>query len=200
MKNPGAAASVIGMVLNFTLFLIKLYVGISSNSLAVYCDAVNNLGDVFACGIALAGALLAVRFSERKAARTGSLFTFVMNIIVAVSGAYFVYAGAERIFYPLPVSYSLKYAVLVLATIAVKMIMGVMYYRFNRRSDSELLKTMILDSVLDCFITLSTAASLFLVPLVNFAADGFFAVAAGAVVTAAAVKNLIDQAKYLIND
>lgn len=200
MKNYGAVAAAAGAAVNFCLFLTKIFVGISSNSLSIYCDAINNLGDTFATLIALAGFMLIKKFSERKSARTQSLFTFLIDIIIAVTGAYFVYNGLERVLYPLPVSYSVKYAFIILATIAVKIILGIVYIFFNRKAPSPVLRAMITDSFLDCFITFATLMSLFLVPRIEFATDGFFAVITGLIITFSAVKNIILQAKFLIND
>lgn len=200
MKNRGFITVIIGTVINFTLFLTKVYVGISSGSLSIYCDAINNLGDTFACLIGLFGFYLIGKYSERKSDRTQSLFTFVISLIIAVSGIYFIYNGTERILYPLPVSYTLKYAVIIFITIAVKILLGIMYMLFNKKEQSPVLKAMILDSFLDCLITAFTLISLFLVPKVNFAVDGIFAVITGLAITVSAVKNIKEQSIFLIND
>lgn len=200
MKNIGTAASAIGTGMNFLLFLIKLYVGISSNCLAVYCDAVNNLGDTVACGIALAGFCLAARMDSRKSNRLQSLCTFVISILIAVTGAYFVYNGAERIMYPLPISYNVVYAYIIAGTVAVKVLMGAMYCAFNKKMQSPVLGALIVDSFLDCFVTLCALMGLILDSRIGFAADGCFAVITGSVITVSAVKTIVNRAKFLIND
>ena len=190
----------VGTAVNFLLFLTKIYVGISSNSLAIYCDAINNLGDTAACIIALTGFLLVRKYDEIKSSRAQSLFTFVISLIISVTGFYFIYSGAERLLYPLPVSYSVKYAVLIIVTIAVKVLLGVFYWLMGRKCQSPMLKAMVLDSILDCFITLATLIGLFLVPKTDYALDGIFAVVTGITITVSAIKNLIAQSKYLINN
>lgn len=47
MRKRDIQIATFGIACNLSLFLIKLYVGISSNSLAIYCDSVNNLGILF---------------------------------------------------------------------------------------------------------------------------------------------------------
>lgn len=200
MKNYGITAMGVGTAANFILFLVKVYVGISSNSLAIYCDAINNLGDTLACITALGGFILIKKYTELQSKRAQSLVTFVISLIIAVSGFYFVYNGAERVLYPLPVSYSIKYAILIGATIGVKILLGVFYRFFNKKSSSPMLKAMVLDSVLDCFITLTALIGLILVPKINFAIDGVLAVVTGIIITVSAVKNIIEQSKYLINN
>lgn len=200
MKNIHITAVSIGGLVNLGLFFAKLYVGISSNSLAVYCDAINNLGDTFACIIGIIGFIFAKKTSERKQKRIQSLCTFVISIIICVTGAYFVYNGMERLMYPLKISYSNEYALIISITIAVKIIMGVMFIAFNKREPSPVLKALVTDSFLDCGITLFTLMGLFLIVKVQFAVDGIFAIVIGTAVTVSSLKNLIQQAKYLVND
>lgn len=199
MKSIGAKATMIGIVTNFCLFLIKLYIGISSNSLSIYCDAVNNMGDTVGCIIAFAGFLAINRLDETKSNRAQSLCTFVINLIIAVCGAYFIYNGLERIMYPLPVSYSVKYAVVISATVLVKIVLGVTYIFLNKKENSTVLRAMILDSFLDCFITIAALMGLFLIPKIDFAADGIFSVIAGAMVFIFSAKGIAGEVKYLIN-
>ena len=200
VKNAAIKAGAIGLAGNLLLFFVKLYIGISSNSLAIYCDAINNLGDTFACGIALLGFFMIKKMSERQSLRTQSLCTLFISLFIAATGCYFVYNGLERLMYPMPVSYSVKYAVMLAATIGVKILMGLMFRAFNRGADSSVLKALFLDSFLDCFITLAALMSLILIQRVNFAADGIFAIATGSIITLSAIRNILQEAKYLIND
>lgn len=200
MNKAGLSAAIIGILSNFLLFLIKLYVGISSNSLAIYCDAVNNLGDTFSCAVALLGFYLVKKLNERKSLRAQSLCTFIISIVITVSGVYFVYNGLERIMYPLPITYSRKYALIITATIFAKILMGMMYAFFNKKAQSPMLKALVLDSFLDCFVTVFAVMGLLLVTKVNYAVDGLFAIITGSIITVFAIKNIIQQSKFLIND
>lgn len=198
MGKTGIKASIFGLIVNFILFLVKFYVGVSSNSLSIYCDAVNNLGDTLTCIVALLGFVLIIKFDEKKGKRAESLCGFLIGIVITVTGFYFMYNGIERFIYPLPVSYSIKYAYLIFATIIVKIIMGIVYIIFNKKKNSTVLKALILDSFLDCLITAATLMSLILVNKINFAVDGIFAVVTGLIITASSIKNVISEAKYII--
>lgn len=78
--------------------------------------------------------------------------------------------------------------------------MGLMYIWFNKKDNSPVIKAMILDSFLDCGVTIFALMGLFLITKVDFAVDGIFAILIGAMVTISAVKNIIAQSKFLIND
>jgi divalent metal cation (Fe/Co/Zn/Cd) transporter len=61
-------------------------------------------------------------------------------------------------------------------------------------------KAMVLDSFLDCAVTLFALMGLFLITKLNFSIDGIFAIIVGIFVTVSAVKNIIEQTKFLINN
>lgn len=199
-KSMGIYTAVFGLTANFLLFLLKLYVGISSNSLSVYCDAINNLGDTFICIIAIVGFALAAKLSERKGSRLQALCSFIIGTAVAIIGVYFAYNGIERMMYPTAVAFSVKYAVMVGLTIIVKLIMGIVYTVVNKKLNSSMLKALVLDSYLDCAITLAALLGFSLTVKVNFALDGVIGIVIGIIVAVGSCKTAMEQAKYLIND
>ena len=200
MNKAGLTAVSLGAVFNLLLFLAKFYVGISTNSLSIYCDAINNLGDTFACLIAVLGFFLARKVSELKSHKVQSLCTFVISLIIATTGAYFMYNGLNRLLYPLRIAYSIEYSYIIIATVFAKVLMALMYIYFNKKAGSPVLNAMVLDSFLDCATTIFALMGLFLITKINFAADGIFAIIIGAAVTVSAVKNIIEQSRYLINN
>lgn len=200
MGKTGVKTAVFGFTLNFALFLIKLFVSISSGSLAIYCDGINNLGDTLSCIIALIGFILAIKLNERKNSRAQALASFVIGLILAVTGGYFAYNGVERFLYPVQISYSFKYAILIAVTVIVKLIMGIVYLSVNKKDPSPVYKALITDSFLDCVVTACTLMSLTLSVKINFAIDGIISVIIGIAVAVSAIKSIIEQSKYLIND
>ena len=200
LKKPAIWAGITGCAVNFVLFLTKLYIGIASNSLAVYCDSINNLGDTFACVIAIMGIMLSLKLNQQASDRAQSLADFVISMFIAACGLYFIYNGADRILYPLPISYSTQYALVITATIFVKILLGAMFYYTNKKTPSPILRALLLDSFLDCFITLFAIMGMFLVNKINLAVDGIFAVISGLAITVSAIKNIISETRFLITD
>ena len=202
MQKRDIKIAIFGISCNLSLFLIKLYVGISSNSLAIYCDSVNNLGDTFSALIALFSFIFIVKskMEERKSERVQALCSFVIGSIVAITGAYCVYTGLERFVYPVLVSYSFKYAVLIILTAFVKLVMAMVYIGSNRKSPSPIYKALILDSFLDFAITIMAVMGFYLINKLNYAIDGVFGIIIGIIIFVSAAKAVFQQAKFLIND
>lgn len=193
-----ALAMAVGLLCNLLLALVKLYVGISSNSLAVYCDAVNNFGDALLCTAVLIAVLFLRAQSGQIRRRAESLLTFCIGLVLFVAGAYFFYSGVDRILYPLPIAYLKKYAVLLACTVPVKVFLAVLYYFVGKRQKGKPFRALFTDCLLDCAVTLFSLAGLLLSSKLPFAADGVLAVVIGAAVAATAVKTIVKEAKYLV--
>lgn len=193
-----ALAMAVGLLCNLLLALVKLYVGISSNSLAVYCDAVNNFGDALLCTAVLIAVLFLCAQSGQIRRRAESLLTFCIGLVLFVAGAYFFYSGVDRILYPLPIAYLKKYAVLLARTVPVKVFLAVLYYFVGKKQQGKPFRALFTDCLLDCAVTLFSLAGLLLSSKLPFAADGVFAVVIGAAVAVTAVKTIVKEAKYLV--
>ncbi|MBR0112290.1 MAG: cation transporter [Clostridia bacterium] len=188
------------LALNLALFITKLYVGISTGCLAIYCDGINNLADSLSCGVAVFGFAMAARLDEKQSMRAQSLVSFVTALAVALTGAYFAYQGAEKLLYPTLVSFRVNYAVLIAVTAVVKLFMAFMFRRADRGIPSPVFKTMMLDCFMDFGITLCALMSFGLSEKLNFAIDGLVSVLIGVIVAIGAIKTLKEQIVFLIKN
>lgn len=181
--------------LNVALFSVKLYVGLSANSISIYSDAVNNMFDSLS-GLAAFICFAALLSSTSEAARaiikkSEQFFSFVMSVIILLTGLYFAYNSLERLFYPTPISYLTHYLVLLMITVAVKLIMFFAYRGVYRVTGSPIIKVMAADSILDFFITLATVMSLTVSQYAEFAVDAVF----GIVISIALIISALKLAK-----
>ena len=181
--------------LNVALFSVKLYVGLSANSISIYSDAVNNMFDSLS-GLAAFICFAALLSSTSEAARaiikkSEQFFSFVMSVIILLTGLYFAYNSLERLFYPTPISYLTHYLVLLLITVAVKLIMFFAYRSVYRVTGSPIIKVMAAGSILDFFITLATVMSLTVSQYAEFAVDAVF----GIVISIALIISALKLAK-----
>ncbi|MBQ9517146.1 MAG: cation transporter [Eubacterium sp.] len=200
MKKYYYTAGITGLAVNFLLFAVKLYIGNASLSLTIYCDAINNLGDTFSCAVAMLGFVLAVKLGDKRSLRAQSLAAFVISLIIALTGLFFVYRGLDRLMYPVAVSYTYKYVAVITGTIFVKLILGAVFVKLNKKAPSPIIRALALDSFLDCFITLFTLMSTVLIAKINFAFDAYFAFLCGTAITVEAVRCIIKEARFLINE
>lgn len=187
--------------MNFLLFVTKLYVGLSSNSISIYSDGVNNFFDSltgilsFALLISLARQTSPVVLYKTK--KTEQLLSFVISATVAFSAFYFAYNSLERLTYPTPVNFTVKYLAIIIFSAAIKLLMFAALRLCAKKIGSAVVRLISLDSLLDFFITAVTALTLILSVDGKYAFDALCGLGISGVILFTAVKNLISSLSYL---
>lgn len=207
MKNRNDRLTVLAcaaaFVINTVLFCVKLYVGLSANSISIYSDAVNNMFDSVSALAAFVCLWVLFDMKSPKLSavvkKSEQFFSFLMSAAVLVTGAYFAYNSLERLLYPTPVSYLSRYLVMLLVTVAVKLVMFFVYRGAYRLTGSPVIKMMTADSILDCFITLATVMSLTVSQYVEFAVDAVFGIAISVVLVVSAMKSALASGAVIID-
>ncbi len=157
MKNATIKICSLGIVFNAVLFFTKLYVGLSSNSISIYSDSVNNLFDCLCAVISLALLVSVLKnnsFSKKALySRMEYLLSFCLCVVVFLTGAVFLYSSVERLMYPTPIWYTDKYFYILLTTAVCKLFMFFIYKRISKKEKSPVNKIMVFDCLLDFFVT-----------------------------------------------
>ena len=188
---------------NLLLFGVKLYVGLSSNSIAIYSDAVNNLFDGLSALVTAAALWSMLRKTDARSPgqlkKTEQLFSFLLSVVVTFTGFYFAYCSLERFMYPTPVWFTGLYLGALVATALVKL--GLFFYlrKKTRTVPSPVLSALAADSLLDFFITLMTVATLLLSLTGTFSFDALFGLVISTVIVVSAVKSVLAAAAILVD-
>ena len=191
------------LLCNFLLFGVKLYIGLSVNSICIWSDAINNLFDALSCLLTLVGMALAQKAGQTGAGRVETkaeqLLSFILALIVAAVGFSFAYSSLERFFYPTPVWFSMKYFYLVLATALAKLGLFFFFRRQCKTRRLSVLRVMRTDSLLDFFVTLSTLLSFTLTRYLSFAVDAVFGLGISIVILIQAVRMIVAAVGNLLD-
>ena len=190
-------------VSNFILFLVKLFIGLASSSISIFSDAINNMFDSLSGLLTLICFAFIIRLADNSlegtVRKSEQFFSFLMSLIVAITGFAFLYSSLERLMYPTPISYFQKYLVMLILTCVAKILMFLFYYFTAKKSSSPIVKVMAFDSILDFFVTLMTVFSLLLSKNGNYALDAVFGIVISAVIIVSAVKLIVSSAVVLLN-
>ena len=188
---------------NFILFLVKLFIGLASSSISIFSDAINNMFDSLSGLLTLICFAFIIRLAdnslESTVRKSEQFFSFLMSLIVAVTGFAFLYSSLERLMYPTPISYLQKYLVMLILTCVAKILMFLFYYVAAKKILSPIVKVMAFDSILDFFVTLMTVFSLLISKNGNYALDAVFGIVISVVIIISAVKLIVSSAVVLLN-
>ncbi len=197
-----SGAAVIAATVNIGLFFVKLYIGLSSNSVAIYADSLNNLLDFGVCLAAVIGlAMLARKKSEKYPFGTGKsedLIEFIISVAIIVSGVYFGYTSFERIMYPMPIWFSVQYAVIIAATALIKLILAVYLKAVQKKNGSGIISGIASDSLMDFFITLCSLISFTLANRMGYSVDGIAGIIISIIMTVQGIKSAIRSCSSII--
>lgn len=183
------------------LFIIKLYVGLSSNSISIYSDGVNNFFDSLTGVLSFVMLSSLVKevnaFSAFRINKTEQLLSFIISVTVAFTAFYFAYNSLERLTYPTPVTYSVRYLMIIAFTALIKLIMFAVLRKLSLRTDSKVVRLMSLDSLLDFFITAVTVITLLLSKDGKYTVDAFCGIGISVTILFTAVKNVLSSVRLL---
>lgn len=192
----------VGAGVNLLMFFVKLYIGLSVNSVAIYTDALNCLADCAVCITSAIGFhLISAKHGRDYPFGKGKieeLLSLIIGAVIVVTGGAFAYVSLERLMYPAPVWYSTLYASIIAATAAVKLLLALFFKAAAKRNGSEIIKSISTDSVLDFFVTLCTLISFTLAEKLNFSVDGLAGLIISAILIIQGIKSISDTAKKLI--
>lgn len=202
-NNVILSVCAVAFSVNAVLFFVKLYIGLRTNSISIYSDAVNNLFDSLSGLITLISLGLILKNKDTMAdgvfGKTEQLYSLFIAIAVCFTGLYFAYSSLERLMYPTPVWYTGLYLGILIFTALIKLGLFFFYRTLSKKSASPVIKVMSFDSILDFFITSVTAFTLYLSGSGNFAFDAVFGIVISAAVIVSAVRLIITNAKALVD-
>lgn len=193
---------IIGIAVNAVLAGVKLYVGMSTNSLTIMLDATNSFFDVLTSIVTLlAFAVLFIPRSEGAPfgyGRSEYLAGFVVAVVSAVVGGLFFMRSLNRLAMPEPVWYGWESCVLIAVTIPVKIALAVFYYIKNKKLRSKAISAIALDCCLDVGITSASLVAFAVSARVDYAADAIFGIVISIVVLVFAIKMIADNIKSIV--
>ncbi|MGN0468510.1 MAG: cation diffusion facilitator family transporter [Acutalibacteraceae bacterium] len=164
-----------GAGVNLILFFIKLYVSLTSNSISIFSDSINNLSDCLSCVLSAVCMAAALKLAEKGTAylvsKIEQVLSFILAIVVFAVGCGFAYSSIERFMYPTPVWFAVRYFIVVAVTAVIKLLMFFYYRKKARQTDSPVIRVMAADSLLDTGITVVTLITFTMTNFTKYTVD-----------------------------
>lgn len=192
----------IGIAVNIALVAVKLYVGMSSNSLTIMLDAANSIFDVLTSAVTLIA--FALLFIPRSAeapfgyGRSEYLAGFIVAVASAVVGGLFMVRSVNRLAMPEPVWFGWQSCVLIAVAIPVKLALALLYFIKNKKLKSKAISAIALDCCLDVGITGASLVAFAVTSKVDYAADAIFGIVISALILVFAIKMIADNVRSVV--
>lgn len=176
-RHYGMISGMVGILLNILLFAGKLTVALLSGSVAIIADALNNLSDAGSSVITIIGFRLAGKKPDPQHpfghGRLEYVTGFVVSIVILMMGYELAQSSIKGIISPAPIEFSTLTALVLAASIAVKLYMALYNRKLAAMLDSAALGAVSKDSLSDVAATGAVLASLIISHYTSFNLDSW---------------------------
>lgn len=187
----GTLCGVLGICLNVLLFALKYFAGAISGSIAITADAFNNLSDAGSSVITLAGFSLAGKKPDSGHpfghGRMEYIAGLAVSAVIIVMGVELGRSSILKIIHPEPVQGGLLPALILAASICVKLYMAVYNRAVGRKISSTAMSATATDSLADAAATTVVLISMGISHFTSVNIDAYAGVAVAAFIVYAGI-------------
>lgn len=177
----GLLAGIIGVILNLMLFIIKLSVGILTNSLAATVDAFNNLSDSASSIVTIFAFKIANKPADEEHpfgyGRIEYITALIVAFMVMLVGFEFVKTSIDKIFHPSKTIFKFIPFLLIIFSMLTKIWLSIFNKYVGEIIESSALKAASFEAFSDVAISGCIAISLVLSKYFSFELDGYLGIA-----------------------
>lgn len=211
LKNPNdsrtrdkcaAAAGIIGIISNVFLSVLKIVIGIFTNSIAICADAVNNLTDAGSSVITLIGFKLSEKPADAEHPyghrRIEYITGLIVSMVITILGGQFLITSVESIFEPSKTSYSLASFIILGISIIIKLWQSRFYYAVGKYINSTALIATSSDSRNDVLSTAAVLVGGIISMYANIELDGYLGCAVALFIVKSGIELIVETADPLL--
>ncbi len=173
--------SLVGLITNFLLFIIKCTVGTLSGSVAVIGDAFNNLSDMGSGAVTLLGFRLSEKPSDEEHpfghGRIEYISGLLVSFLILFLGVELLGSAARKILHPETLHISALFLILLSLSVPAKLFLWLYMSRLGKKIGSVALSASGRDSLNDVLVTLVTIFSCAFSSAFGLPLDGYMGLA-----------------------
>lgn len=200
----GILGSVVAIVANVLLFVLKFIIGTVTASLAITADAFNNLSDAVSSGVGFLG----VKLSEKPAdeehpfghGRIEYLITLVVAVMVIMVGSSFFTESLDNIRDKNEIIFSWGAVIALSVSILVKIWLGLFSKKLGKKINSGVLSASGTDALADVFATAVTLVAMFVFKFTGLCIDGYVGIVVALFIIWAGIGIIRETIKPLIGE
>ncbi|MGX8850148.1 cation diffusion facilitator family transporter [Amedibacillus sp. YH-ame10] len=176
----GNLASIVGIVNNIVLCLIKFIAGTLAQSVSITADAINNLSDAGSSVISLVSFRLSSKPADEEHpfghARYECIASMIVACLILILGAELIKTSFDKILHPQIVTFHWLSVGILGFSIGIKLWMYFYNKKYGKLIDSSIMQATAADSISDVMATSAVLVSSILSPLIHFNLDGYMGV------------------------
>lgn len=198
----GVLSSIVGIICNAILFIVKLIVGLLINSVSVMADAFNNLSDAASSVISLVGVKLAERPADKEHpfghGRIEYIAALAVSFLIIQVGFSSFKNSFQKILNPEEVIFNPILTGILVLSILIKVWLMLFNNKLGKRINSTVMLATAADAKGDIFITSGTVISAVIAGVAGWQIDGYVGVIVSIFVIIAGIQIAKDTLEPLL--
>ncbi len=196
--------SLLGILANIGLVIIKAVFGILANSVSIVVDAINNLTDALSSTITIIGTKLAHKKPDAKHpyghGRVEYVTSFIIAVLVLLTGAGAIYESINTIITNPEPNYSILTLIMVIIGIVVKIGLGIYFRIVGKKVNSDALVGSGLDALFDALLSLATLIGIIVNLAWGIRIEGYLGIAIGLFILRSGISILRTSLSHIIGE
>ena len=173
----GKLTSIIGIIANLLLFIVKLTIGFMTGSVSIMSDGFNNLSDVMTCFVTVLGYRIASKPADREHpfghGRVEYVVSFVIAVVIFTVSFELIKQGIQQIMEPNEILFRPMLLLILVVSIGVKLWISYLNHTIGKKIDNLAMIATAQDARNDAWSTLITIVAMLLSQLkTTFPFDG----------------------------
>ena len=200
----GTMAGIFGIVTNFILVVIKLFIGILSFSISIIADAINNLSDMGSSLLTIIGFKISNKPADKDHPyghqRVEYIISLIIAMVIAFVGLELFTTSIEKIITPDEIKFEVITFVVLGVAIVLKALQGLFYLSASKKIDSLSLKASAKDSINDCISTTAVLIGTIISKVSGYNVDGIVGILVSGFIMYSAVMLIKETMSPLIGE
>ena len=175
--------SLVGILANLGLVVIKAIVGLLAMSIAIIMDAINNLSDALSSVITIVGTKLAQKKPDEKHpyghGRVEYLTSLIISVIIIIAGSAAIVESILAIIENSLPQFEIWSVILIAIAVLVKIALSFFFRYRGKKLNSDALKGSGIDALFDAFLSLGTLVSIIVALVWQVNIEGYIGVIIG---------------------
>ncbi len=200
----GVLASIVGILCNIILFIVKWLVGFYMHSIAVMADAFNNLSDAGSSVVGLVGVKMASKPADEEHpfghGRMEYVSALAVSFIVLQVGLTLLKDSFGKIREPEVLNFQLISILILCLSVVMKWWLGHFNKKLGKKIDSKVMLATATDAMGDVITTTATIASIIFFQITDINIDGYMGIVVSLVVMWAGIGIAKDTLEPLLGE
>lgn len=193
---------VMGLFINLILFIMKIIVGLTVNSISIISDSLNNLSDCLVSVTTIYGAILSSKPADEEHpyghGRSEYIATLIVGVFITMVGIELFRSSISGIINPSYISSSWITVIILIISIFLKLYMFLYNKKASKLCDSTLNKGVAMDSLNDVMATSLVLLSILIFNFSKINIDGYVGLIISILVIKSGIQLFIEMGNVLI--